>query len=271
MPDALQVLIDAFNEYGLGSIAASAWQQFTTGQLTDDQVIQWMRSTPEYKTRFRANDVRRSLNLPPLSESEIVGYERYGMELMHMLGAPRGFYDTYDDFVDLIGKGVSMNEFTQRAQTELMRVLQAPPEVKDAYRDYFGPEGETALWMTYLDPDKALPALEQMATSALIGGTARRYGFEIGQPLASRAAEVGRTAQEAEQAFGQLAVEADFMKPTISENADLSPEAFQAALNLSPEAMRIYEKRKEDRKARFEGGGEVVTTQQGLVGVGSTR
>lgn len=254
--NALAYVNELLAQYGLGSLGAWAYQQVVNG-ADSNQVIQSLRQTPEYAQRFQAIIQRAAKGLPPISEGDVVNYENQATQTLRAAGFPPGFYDNPQDFTDLISNDVSLNEFTQRISTEWAKVNSAPQEVRDAFADYFGPRGDAALAMTFLDPERSLQSLQQMTEAAQFGGIGRTFGFNLDAGTANRAAQQGLSPGGEQATFAKAAQERPYDASTILEGQtapDLSEaQLVNAEFGLNAQDQAALAKRQSDRAAQFGG------------------
>lgn len=219
---------------------------------------------PEYEASIRAGT--------PMDPSTILNYRAEVKRTMINAGIPPGFYDTNQDFAQLIDNKLSVAEIGDRVSQGLARVYQAPQEVKDTFNSFFGAQGDSALATLYLDPTKGKDLLLKMATQAEIGGTGKRFGFDVGMDQASRLAELGINAGSAAQGFEQAKALRPLTEETISEENDItSQEAVGSVFgDDAANAKERLARRSQERTAAFQGGGGGAQTERGL-GLGSAR
>lgn len=247
-------------QYGLESLTTWAMGALARG-LSETQVLQEMRQTPEFMARFPAIALRQQAGLAPISPGEYVEYERRVAQIMRDAGMPPQFYDQPQDFTDLLVADRSAAEVASIVQDGYLRVRMAPPEVRDVFADWFGADGDAALAAFFLDPDRAKPALLRMADEAFVGGWGQRYDLDVTRDLATEITEVGR-AGEAPQVFEQVAQQQPYFDETVTETQDLTTEqGIRAGLGLDADSTRQVKARREQRAAQFGG-----TVQSGTPG-----
>jgi hypothetical protein len=271
--DAFAYVSSLLGQYGLPSLGDWAWQQIVDGHGAD-QVIQSLRQQPAYAERFKGMAIRQANGLPAVSEGEYIAYERQAGQLMRAAGMPVGFYDSPDDYANLIGKDVSVNELNQRITGAYTRVAQAPVEVRDAFANFFGPTGDTAFAAYFLDADRAAPMLEKAVTEAEIAGTGARFGIGISADVASRLADVGVNLNTASQGFQTLAAQSALFRESVTEAKDLEMgvEGVNAAFGVNATDAEAVARRKEERAAAVGGStNQAGVSAQGIVGLGSAR
>lgn len=254
-------LTGVLQAYGLESLSDWAMGALQRG-LSAEQIIQEMRATPEFAARFPAIKQREQAGLPPISPAEYVTYERNAAQMMRDAGLPPGFWDSPDDFTTLIAADVSASELGDRITRGFTRMrYEVPEEVRDVFADWFGPSGDSALAAFFLDPDRAKPILMDMASEAFVGGTAKRFGFDVGRPLAQDIVDFGGE-QRAPQTFEQLDRQRALFDETITEKTDVTEEqGVRSAFGVDGEATRQVQRRADERAAQFGG-----SAQPGAVG-----
>lgn len=261
---AADILRDLLRQYGLDSLTTWAMDALARG-LSGTQVEQEMRQQPAFIARFPAISERERLGLPAISPAEILANERQYAQIMRNNGMPPSFYDQPEDFTRLLVADKSPAEVQTLVEDGFTRVRQAPPEVRTAFRDYFGVDGDSALAAFFLDPERARPALMKMATQAEIGGAGRQFGFAVSADTAGRIAET-TGGQGAAQTFGQLAETKPLFDATVTEAPSLTAakEGVAAAFGLDAQSRDAVRKRQEERQAQFSGFG-------GRSGIGSAK
>ena len=268
---ALAYIRGILADYGLpDTLADWAWDQIVGG-TSAEQITLDLYDRPEFAARFPAIVERRNLGLPPISPAEYVAYERAAGQLLRASGLPPGFYDERTDFTRLIAGDVSINELNQRLSSDgWEKVAAAPPEVRDAFGQFFGVQGDAALAAFYLDPDRAVPVLRRMAAQADIAGRARLAGgLNLTAERAGELADIGIQGMQAQQAAANVAERSALFTESVSETEDLTGEreGLNAALGIG-DASSVT-RRQQQRVGAFSGGGGAAGSQEGLAGLGS--
>lgn len=268
--DAFAYIQGVLDSYGLGSLYDWALEQLQAGR-SSDRILLDLRDRPEFQARFPAIAARQQAGLAPLSPAEYVAYEQQARQVMRQFGLPSGFYDSNDDFTRLLTEDVSVAELYERVQQGYQQVAFAEPEVRSAFADFFGPQGDSALASFFLDPDRAMPALRNMVTEAQIGGAARQFDLDVGASAAQRLREFGITQAEAQAGFRQVRALDPLFTETVSESADFTAEAegIGGVLGVDPNATRALERRRQSRLSAFQGGGGAAVGQRGVAGLGA--
>jgi hypothetical protein len=271
---AKAVIRQSLDQWGLGNLADWLWGEFLKSGASNPSealalIMPDLRERPEYKARFPAM-ADLAARGQAISEAEYVNYEKTVAQVMRAAGLPPKFYDSPDDYASLLRANVSPDEVQSRVMNGYAKVAHAPPEVRAAFNDFFGPEGDNALAAYFVDPAKALPVLEQQMTAATVAGIGRRFEIGTDRDRAMLLAQQGVTGDAAEQAFGTLSASEGLFDENFGETDQLEIEAegVEAAFNLTPDARRRVERRSQSRQAAFTGSGGAAATRAGAVGLG---
>lgn len=212
--DARATIGTVLQRYGLGNLSGFLYNLYARQEVditNPDALIFAIREQDEYKRRFAANTLRannKDRQLAELDPATYLALEDDYRRIMQVNGMPEGFYNTEDDFTNLIAGDVSPAELQDRIQEGYNKVSQADPEVKRQMQQLYGiAEGGLAAY--FLDPEKATQVLQRQAKAAQISARAREQaGFQLGATTAEDLVARGFTPAEAEVAFtkaGQLA------------------------------------------------------------------
>jgi hypothetical protein len=262
--------------YGLEQLDAWAWQKIVDGASVA-QIELELYEQQAFRDRFAAIfEFRKKFpDLPAPSPADILGYETAAAQLYKAAGLPVGFYDQPQDFVNLIGGGVSMAELTTRVQEGFEAAMKAPAEVRTELERLYGIQAG-ALAAFFLDPDKALPLLVKQFGAAQISGAGFRAGYDpltVGQ--AERLADLGLTPEQAGQGFGELVRMEELFQPLpgreAAEVAISTEEQLGAAFGGVESAQARIERQRRARLAVFGGGGGFAAGEGGISGIGVAR
>ena len=216
---AYDLLLQQFNQYGLGSLVEPLKRLITSGVSPAEFTIE-LRNSPAYQKRFAANQERINKGLKAISEAEYLGLEDQYQNIMRNYGLPAEYYTRGDmgiqeGFNKFIANDVSATELEDRVLTAQQRVLNANPEVLQSIKDFYGDSITNGDILAYaLNPTKALTDIKRKVTAAEIGGAAVQAGLNLGKTAeekalyAARAAELtaaGITKQQAQQGFQTVA------------------------------------------------------------------
>lgn len=266
--DAHGILNTALSRYGLGSLATWAWNQYTKGSSID-QILLDLKERPEYQARFPAMEALAQQG-HALTESQYIAQEQQYANIMHAAGLPPGFYDKPEDFATLFTSNLSPSEVQARVTNGYAAAVNAPPEVKAQFEQFYGPGSDAALAAWFLDPDKAEPVLEQQLATATVAGVGSRFGIQPGFGESAQLAQQGVTAGQAETGFAAIQKESGLFNENLGENQDLqaNKQGVEAQFGLSPDAINEVRRRQDARQASFAGSGTAQATKAGAIGLG---
>jgi hypothetical protein len=266
--NAKALLDRMLDTYGLSSLKDWAWSQVVLNR-SPDEIVAFLYERPEFKARFPAIEARRKAGLPPITAEEYVTYEGAAHQAMRAANMPPGFWDDHDDFTKLIAADVSIDELNTRITAGYQKVAQAPTEVRDAYANYFGINGDAALAASFLDPKRSAAVLDDQVRAATFGGTGTRFGFRIGATMARDYGKRDFSVGEMESGFAQAAKQRPLTEETITESEDFGlNEGIEAA--FGGDATTSFERRLARRKADSEGSGSAAASETGAIGLGQT-
>ena len=191
-------------DFKLDSLIEPLWKYvIDTGVNNDDQLWLWIQDRPEFHTRFPAfkklQEQGRAISPAAYIEAE-KAYER----VMRAANIPKEFFDKADDFTDLIVADVSPAEFQSRVEQGYKRVAQSGDLIRNAFKSYFGVEGDAALAAFFIDPERSAPALERAVKSAEIQAAALATESSVNLSYASKLADMGVSYEQAMQGFQRL-------------------------------------------------------------------
>jgi len=202
---AYDLLLSEFNQYGLGSLVEPLKALIVSGP-SEAELTLALRQTEPYKKRFAANASRLAKGLRALSEAEYVGLEDQYQNIMRNYGLPATYYTKdsmgrQEGFEKFIAGDVSATELEERVLTAQNRVLNAPPQVKEALQRFYPDINNSDILAYTLDPEKGLSDIKRKVTAAEIGGAAIGAGLEAGVARAEELAKFGVTAEAARQGY----------------------------------------------------------------------
>lgn len=196
--DAAEYMSRLFESYGLGSLAPKILEMVQQGYGADTIALM-LQDTPEYKTRFAANEQRRKNGLAVLSPAEYMSLERSYRQILESNGMPEGFYDQQSDFTSWIGGDVSPVELQSRVEIAADAVANSDQSYLASLREYGLGQGD--LIAAVLDRERALPALQKVVKSARIGAEAKRNNLAMSQERAGYFADLGVSQDQARGAY----------------------------------------------------------------------
>ena len=254
-----------FNNYGLGSLYGKI-EEWAKMNYSADTIVIKLRETPEYKQRFPAMDALAKKGRA-IDEGSYIQYERNAAELEQQYGLPKGML--MGNVTRLLTEEVSAVELADRVKLASADSLNAPDDLKQTLKDYYGLDPETALNAYYLDPEVALPLLQKQSATARIGTWATRQGLNgVGVSTSERLQELGVSEQQAQEGFGRVKYTEQFG----SGKGETAGQDVRIAANLegSAGAMQKVERVKTGRTNRFAGGGQYAGGNSGVSGLGSS-
>jgi hypothetical protein len=228
--NAYSALVNLFNSYGLGSLAPDILNYVQQG-FNSDTISLLLQNTDAYKQRFAGNAIRAQNGYAVLSPADYLATEQAYRQSMRAAGLPSGFYDSPNDFANFIGNDVSASEMNNRVQLASAATLTASPGYTSALQQMGLSQGDLTAY--FLDPEKALPLLQQTATTAAIGSEAINRGLTFDQGYAKTLAQEGFTQSQAAQGYGQIASEFGSLQNTAS--------AYGTGYDYSTEEQAVFQ------------------------------
>ena len=180
---AYDILLSEFNQYGLGSLVEPLKALIVSGP-SEAELTLALRQTEPYKKRFAANASRLAKGLRALSEAEYITLEDQYQNVMRNYGLPASYYTKdsmgrQEGFEKFIAGDVSPTELEERVLTAQNRVLNAPPQVKEALQQFYPDINNSDILAYTLDPEKGLQDIKRKVTAAEIQGAAVQQGLNI--------------------------------------------------------------------------------------------
>jgi len=255
---AYDIISRTLDTYGLGELSGFVQDMVFNRNILDQNIlIGELREQDAYKRRFAGNEQRRRAGLNALSEGEYIALETAYAQLMRQSGLPVGFYDSSDDFTNLIGGNVSVGELSERVNQGYEAVRNADPEVVDEMRRLYNiGEGELAAY--FLDPERATPTLIQQARAAQVAGQGvRQAGYQITAAQAEELARAGISTEQARAGFQAIASAQELFGalPGEAEQDITQEEQIAGVFGTSAAAQQRIRRRTRERQAEFEAGG----------------
>jgi hypothetical protein len=268
---AIDDLKSILNYYGLGSLADSLSQKIVDDPTlisSPDVLLFSIKDTPQYKTRFKGNEVRRAAGLPELSPADYVNMEASYRTTLSGNSLPKGFYDSQDDFANFIGKDISPNELNARVSQGYNAVMQAEPGTKAELKQLYGlSDGDIAAF--FIDPERfnQSDAIKKAQAAQIASEARRQAGFSLDAAGAEALATEGITRAQAAQGFQQIGATQELYNPLMGEQAISQTEQIAGTFGTNQAAVQRIATRKRQRQASFEQGGGFAETQTGMAGL----
>lgn len=260
--NAIATMQAALQQYGLNSLYETVVDFIKSG-YDADAISVLIRTTPEYKQRFPAMEALAQKGRA-ISEAEYISYEQTASGLERRYGLPEGML--MSNVTKLLTNEVSPSELNDRVILASSAAIQAPQEVKDMFKQYYGIDsgGMTAY---FLDPDVATPLLEKQFASSVIGSEAARQGIGIDVYGSENLQMLGITQEQARQGFGTVAASTGLTQGR--GDVVTQQQLIAGTLGQDQKAQQDIERAVGGRLGRFQGGGEFLQQGGQNVGLGS--
>ena len=254
------------NTWGLGDYQANdgeiisdwAWERYLeTGDA--DIVLLELREQRGFKERFPAYEALAKEGRA-LTPDQYVNYEQTYLALLQQWGVPDGMFDDGDHIAKLLMNNVSATEVSERLAVNADAMYTAPQEVRDALSDMYGLGPEDML-AYYLDPDEALPKIQQRYTAAQVRGAVTERDFMLERSEAERYAAMGYTYQQAREASEVAAGIRGLTAEGVTERQLLGSQMGDV------DAQRVVLRAAAGRRSRFSGGGSAASQAEGVTGL----
>lgn len=200
-------------------------KQYLIDNGTEDttRIRLWLMEQPEFKKRFPAIETLSKAGRA-ISPEEYIAREQQYIGVMRNAGLNPQFFDedpTKENvqFHKLIANEVLPEEFRTRVQDGFNRVANVNPLVRDAFKNYFGVEGDQALAAFFIDPERAAPALTKAAATAEMGAAAYQRNINIDLNYATKLAEQGVSFEQAKQGMERVSQLSSLFAGNINESA----------------------------------------------------
>src|ERR1700730_2692584 len=179
--DARTIINDYLKQLGITGLPAGwVWHEITGSGMTDPTAVFTkfrldLQQPDAFKDRFAGMDLRLKAGLPAISVAQYLGYEDQARQLARAAGLPQQFMNSVM-IAKLLGGDVSTSDLSQRATDGYAAAMKAPVETRDLLQKYFGiDQGHLAAY--FLDPEHALPMLQQRFLAVQIGTQGVESGF----------------------------------------------------------------------------------------------
>jgi len=199
--NALDVLTQRYRQFGLEGLVDVIKKLIMEG-ASEATITFALQETPEYKTRFKANQARLTKGLAVLSPAEYIAVEDGYRQVLRSYGLNQFDNDQYVS--RFIENDMSPTELNSRVQLATQRIMNADPRVMDTLRNYYGIANADLVAYT-LDPQGQLPVIENQIANAEIGAAALRQGFNVGVSNAEELRRMGVTQEQATKGFATIA------------------------------------------------------------------
>lgn len=262
------------------------------GSVNQDALAAFNAAMPGFNQRIANGYGNGSPGSTPLEA--IAAYSSYTAQAQAMgrqAGLPQGFM-TPTEIGNLWAGDVSPDELSTRITQGFANAMAAPPDVRQHLQDYYG-VSTGGLAAYYLDPNNALPILQQHFNAASVGGAGTMTGFgEMGQAnaqtlaafLAQPTSTGPGTVSEAQAAnaltnslgagmtgvaqMAKAGFETALPGATTNSPGVVTQDQLLEAVEGNAGALADVRRATETRTAGSRGGGGYSANPQGVSGVG---
>jgi len=165
-------------------------------------ILATIQQSPEYAARFSGNAARTAAGFNALDPATYVQTENSYRDVLAASGVPAQ-YMTQSFLANLIGKNVSPTTLQGYVNNAAQLVTaQDPFLMQQAYNQYGLTQGDVIAH--FLDPNNALPIVQQQMASTQIQAEAARQGLSANQANAATLAAQGVTQAQAQTGFANI-------------------------------------------------------------------
>ena len=260
-----------------GNPSGWLWDQIQAGVDTDEEIQSAIRSTDVYKDRFSVivEQEKRVKNGEAgfvMNEQDVLNYEQEVKGYMAAAGLPSTFYDDPKDFHKLILSDLSPLEINKKITAAYDYVLSAPPEVREAFEEFYGVgSGDAQLAAWALDPERTVRDITKATRTSYAAGMADRFDVQIDRSTAERIADLPMTEAGMTEGIKQVASLSNVFREGIGESTDItSNDGVASVFEGDADAQTAINRRIGERRSieRSSTGGAIVT-REGVAGAGS--
>jgi hypothetical protein len=265
-----------FTQNADGTPGGWLWNQMQQGVDSIDELTAAVESTDVWRNRFGVivEQRRRSAAGEPvqvMTVGEVISYEETASQMMRQVGLPSWFYDQQSDFSSLILNQISPGELETRLGQSLNMVRNINPAIRDAFSQFYGVDNtDGALAAFFLDPEKSLAKLDQVARASYAKGMADEYDINLSKQQAEELAMMPMTEGGMTDAFQRINDLKPVMQESFGETSDLTAEGegYDAIVKGDGNAKSRLEKRVIERRSIDQSSqGGAAITQEGVLGV----
>jgi hypothetical protein len=209
---AFKILGDEFRRYGFDDPEFFRELEGLIKQdLSDSEIKIGIRKLPAYERRFGAIKRRIDKGFNAISEAEFLATEDAFAATMRQYGLPESYYARQPGrsnpvFEKLMELNIAPPELEERLMLGQKRVMQAPPEVLDNIKRFYGDAlGDGDILAFVVDPTNAIEKIKTKVTAAEIGAGASQAGLSIGRDRAEELERYGVTGDEARRDYSKIA------------------------------------------------------------------
>lgn len=217
-----KILADTLASYGMqGMAAVIAKIRAENPEISSEDLTFLLKNdaryNSEYLKRFAGNAKLKAAGLPTMDDASYLKAEKEYEKIFLSYGAKS--LANRDYYATLIGNSMDAVDVTQRLNLAYDR-LQATPDVKNAFKKFYGAVTDGDILSAMLDPVTQVPQLEQKVKAAEIGGAALAQKLDTSLARATELAAMGVTGAQAQTAYQTIGVKL----PTGKFLSSISPE-----------------------------------------------
>ena len=242
-----------------------------------DTIALTIQNSAAYKARFSGNDARVAAGFSAYSAADYMTAENNYRSILSESGVPDK-YQTQSFLASLIGKNVgtaTLQNYVNMASQ--LATTQDPYMLQTAYQQYGLTQGD--LVAHFLDPNTAVPILQQQFAGTQIAAEAARQNMALNQQNALSLAAQGVTQQQAQTGFtnigSQLAQQQQIAASLGGNAANIGSELTAAQFNANVNGISAAQAQQELTRQRAElanlysgssgaGKGSLYTEQSGV-------
>jgi hypothetical protein len=209
---AFNILSDEFKRYGFEDPNFfNSLRGIVEDEISGPERRIRIRQLDAYKQRFGAIQRRIDKGFNAISEAEFLATEDAFAATMRQYGLPESYYTrqpgrTNPVFEKLMELNIAPPELEERLMLGQKRVMQAPPEVLDNIKRFYGDAlGDGDILAFVVDPKNAIEKIKTKVTAAEIGAGASQAGLSIGRDRAEELERYGVTGDEARRDYSKIA------------------------------------------------------------------
>jgi hypothetical protein len=216
------ILTQTLTSYGMQGIGAViAKIRAENPEISSEDLTFLLKNDPrynsEYLKRFAGNAKLKAAGLPTMADADYLKAENEYEKIFMSYGA-KGLANR-DYYATLIGNRMDAVDVTSRLNLAYDR-LQATPDVKTAFKKFYGAITDGDILSAMLDPTTQVPQLEQKVKAAEIGGAALAQKLDTSLARATELAAMGVTGAQAQTAYQTIGMKL----PTGKFLSSISPE-----------------------------------------------
>ena len=217
-----------------------------------DTIALTIQNSAAYKARFSGNDARVAAGFSAYSAADYMTAENNYRSILSESGVPNQ-YQTQSFLASLIGKNVgtqTLQNYVNMASQ--LATTQDPYLLQTAYQQYGLTQGD--LIAHFLDPNTAVPVLQQQFAGTQVAAEAARQNLALNQQNALSLAAQGVTQQQAQTGFtnigSQLAQQQQIAASLGGNAANIGSELTAAQFNANVNGISAAQAQQELTRQR---------------------